>query len=89
LRSATSIGANYEEARRAESKADFIHKVRLGAKEAGESRYWLSLAQRAGLTARPIPELVQEANELTAILTASARKASENAVPATPIGPSR
>jgi four helix bundle protein len=41
LRSATSIGANYREANRAESKADFIHKTSLAQKEAAETDYWL------------------------------------------------
>jgi four helix bundle protein len=43
LRSATSIGANLEEARAAESRADFIHKYRIALKEARESAYWLLL----------------------------------------------
>ena len=47
LRSATSIGANYREANRAESKADFIHKMKIAAKEADETEYWLLLCKRA------------------------------------------
>jgi len=43
LKSATSIGANAMEAQNAESKADFIHKMKIGAKEAEESQYWLWL----------------------------------------------
>ena len=43
LRSGTSIGANVREAQNAESKADFIHKVKLAAKEADETEYWLLL----------------------------------------------
>ena len=43
LRSATSIGANYREANRAESRRDFIHKVAIVAKEAAESLYWIEL----------------------------------------------
>ena len=41
LRSGTSIGANAMEAQNAESKADFLHKMRVAAKEAEESQYWL------------------------------------------------
>ncbi len=41
IRSGTSIGANYEEARGAESKADFVHKVNISVKEARETLYWL------------------------------------------------
>ncbi len=43
LKSATSIGANVREAQNAESKNDFIHKMKLAAKEADETEYWLSL----------------------------------------------
>jgi len=43
LRSGTSIGANAMEAQNAESKADFIHKIKIAAKEAGETQYWLML----------------------------------------------
>ncbi len=40
LKSGTSIGANSMEAQNAESKADFIHKIKIAAKEADESQYW-------------------------------------------------
>ena len=43
LRSGTSIGANCMEAQNAESKADFIHKIKIAAKEADETQYWLRL----------------------------------------------
>jgi len=46
LRSATSIGANCMEAQNAESKADFIHKMKIAAKEASETLYWLILCER-------------------------------------------
>lgn len=45
LRSGTSIGANTKEAQNAESKADFIHKFKIAAKEAEETEYWLTLCQ--------------------------------------------
>lgn len=45
LKSGTSIGANIKEAQSAESKADFIHKLKISAKEAEETDYWLSLCQ--------------------------------------------
>jgi four helix bundle protein len=41
LKSGTSIGANVSEAQNAESRADFIHKIKLAAKEANETNYWL------------------------------------------------
>jgi four helix bundle protein len=47
LRSGTSIGANAMEAQNAESKVDFIHKMRVAAKEAEETQYWLWLCERS------------------------------------------
>jgi four helix bundle protein len=45
LKSGTSIGANVREAQNAESKIDFIHKMKIAAKEADETEYWLTLCQ--------------------------------------------
>ena len=47
LRSGCSIGANAKEAQGAESKADFIHKMKIAYKEAEESEYWLELCESA------------------------------------------
>ena len=47
LRSATAIGANVFEAQNAESKVDFIHKMKIAAKEASETLYWLILCERS------------------------------------------
>jgi four helix bundle protein len=47
LKSGTSIGANIMEAQNAESKADFIHKMKIASKEAGETQYWLMLCHYA------------------------------------------
>lgn len=47
LKSGTSIGANVMEAQNAESKADFVHKMKIAAKEAGETQYWLMLCASA------------------------------------------
>lgn len=47
LKSGTSIGANAMEAQNGESKADFIHKMKIAAKEAEESQYWLWLCDYA------------------------------------------
>ena len=74
FRSATSAGANYEEARHAESRADFVHKVGLAAKELGEALYWLRLLDKLALL-RSDPAVQREADELIAILVASARTA--------------
>lgn len=45
LKSGTSIGANVHEAQNSESKADFIHKIKIAAKEADETDYWLALCK--------------------------------------------
>ena len=78
LRAATAIGANYREANRAESKADFIHKVAIALKEAAEAEYWLQLciATPLGL-AGPAQALRTEASELIAILTTIRHKAAK------------
>jgi four helix bundle protein len=47
LRAGTSIGANIREAQNAESKLDFIHKLKISAKEADETDYWLLLCKKA------------------------------------------
>lgn len=47
LKSGTSIGANVREAQNAESKADFIHKIKIAAKEADETEYWLDLCHHS------------------------------------------
>jgi four helix bundle protein len=72
-RSVTSAGANYQEARHAESRADFIHKVRLAAKELSEALYWLRLLHALDLLPSTSP--IKEADELVAILVASANTA--------------
>lgn len=47
LKSGTSIGANIREAQNAESKLDFIHKLKIAAKEAEETEYWLLLCNKS------------------------------------------
>ncbi len=47
IRSGTSIGANVREAQNAESKTDFIHKMKIAAKEADETEYWLLIANHS------------------------------------------
>jgi four helix bundle protein len=79
-RSATSAGANYEEACGAESRADFIHKMQLVLKESRESIYWLRLIKKADLiSSSNLEKQIQEANELAniiakSIVTAKSRK---------------
>jgi four helix bundle protein len=72
MRSAASAGANYGEARGAESRADFVHKLQIVLKELKESVYWLRLAERVGLlpvvTVKP---LLAESDELVRIVAKS------------------
>ena len=75
VRSATAAGANYEEARAAESRADFIHKAGVALKELREARYWVDLVQRTGWMESDLGAIIREANELAAILGASVRTA--------------
>ena len=48
LRSGTSIGACVHEAQHAESRADFIHKMKIAIKEANETLYWLMICEKSG-----------------------------------------
>jgi four helix bundle protein len=70
LRSATSIGANISEAKSGESRADFVHKYSIAQKEARESFYWLTLLLKSeSLEASRLQPLLDESNELIAIIT--------------------
>ena len=69
LGSGTSPGANYEEARGAESKADFVHKLGIVLKELSEARYWLKLLIRSKLIpSKRIEGVFSEADELCKII---------------------
>ena len=57
LKSGTSIGANIHEAQNAESKADFIHKIKIATKELEETKYWLVLCEKS--KSYPTPEKLQ------------------------------
>ena len=72
LRSGTSPGSNYEEARGAESKADFIHKLAIVLKELKESRFWLKVIKKSEIiTTDEVDSLIQECEELCAIIAQS------------------
>lgn len=60
LKSGTSIGANIRESQSAESKADFIHKLKIAHKEAEETQYWLLLCEKAPTYPSP-PEQMKAA----------------------------
>jgi four helix bundle protein len=69
VRAACSAGANYQESRGAESRADFIHKMHIVLKELREALYWLTLVERSRLAAgESVSALVNEADELVSIL---------------------
>ena len=73
MRSATSSGANYEEQCRAESKADFIHKMQIVLKELRETLYWLKSMKKIKLLNgnEIIDRNIKEATELTNIIAKS------------------
>jgi four helix bundle protein len=76
LKAGTSIGANYREANRAESRNDFIHKIAIVEKESSETQYWLELCDEAQVgDADERRWLLQESSELLAIFTSSGRTA--------------
>jgi four helix bundle protein len=79
LRAGTSIGANVMEAQNCESRSDFIHKMKLAAKEADEAQYWLLLCQYSPNYPN-CPTLLSKLEEiqklLTTILSSSRRKIS-------------
>jgi four helix bundle protein len=75
IRCSSGGGSNYEEARGAESLADFTHKLGVARKELRESLYWLRLIDGELLQDESIAPLIREARELSAILTTSVRTA--------------
>ena len=78
LRSATSVGANINEAIYGNSKADFISKLHISLKETGESIYWLTLLKRTNLIEYNFDELLSLAEEIKRMLIASLNTAKEN-----------
>jgi four helix bundle protein len=68
VRSACSAGANYQESRGAESRADFVHKMQIVLKELRETLYWLTLIERGKLLPTPsVYGIATETNELVSI----------------------
>ncbi len=79
LRSGTSPAPNYAEARGAESRADFVHKLRIAVKELNETGIWLLIILKARMASDPlVTGLVNENRELACILSASIRTAQAN-----------
>jgi four helix bundle protein len=79
LRSGTSPAPNYSEARSAESRADFVHKLRIAVKELSETSIRLLIILEARMApVAHVEELVKEDHELSCILGASIRTARTN-----------
>jgi four helix bundle protein len=76
LRSATSAGANYRSACRAQSRAEFAAKLSIVVEESDEALYWIEIVRETGLIkAELLVEIIKEANELVAITLASRKTA--------------
>ena len=79
LRSGTSPAPNYGEAQSAESRADFVHKLKVALKELRETEIWLKIIQKATMIkpASKLTPLLQETDELVAILFTSVETANK------------
>ena len=76
LRSGTSVGANYRAVCRAKSSPDFINKLRIVEEECDESMFWMELLVENNLVkSSRLGNLMNEANEILAIVVASAKTA--------------
>ena len=80
IRSGTSPAPNYGEAQSAESRSDFIHKMKISLKELRETRVWLIMIGRAKLikSVSKLESLVKENNELISIFVTSINTARRN-----------
>ncbi|MEM6329870.1 MAG: four helix bundle protein [Planctomycetota bacterium] len=75
LRSGTSVGANVEEGKGSQSRADFCSKYSIALKEARESLYWLRVIKETNTAAGvELAGLLQEADEIVRVLTAIVKK---------------
>ena len=78
VRSETSVAANYRAAGKGRSKAEFIAKLGIAEEEADETQFWLELVIESGIVpSTRLEPLLQEARELTAIIAASRKSASQ------------
>ena len=79
IRSAGSVGANYRSTARAKSNADFIYKIEIVLEETDESHYWLEVVKDAEIKVGvEVDRLINEANQLTAIFSATDKTAKAN-----------
>ena len=67
-KSASSIGANYREANRSESKEDFIHKISIALKESSETLYWLEIIEDLGYGDEKLAKIKVECEELLKLM---------------------
>jgi four helix bundle protein len=67
-KSASSIGANYREANRSESKEDFIHKISIALKESSETLYWLEIIEDLGYGDEKFVKIKGECEELLKLM---------------------
>ncbi len=77
LRSATSIGANIEEALAGQSKRDFLHKMSIASKEARETRYWLKLLDKSQIIKNDYSSYLEEIENIINMLTKIVKSTSE------------
>jgi four helix bundle protein len=80
LRSATSIGANIQEATAAMSKKDFILKMSIASKEARETAYWLNLLNTSKIVEMDYTAYLESIDEIIKILTAILKTAQTNQI---------
>jgi four helix bundle protein len=74
-KSGTSIGANYREANRSRSRADFRNKIKICESEASETQYWLEVIVEVGwLSRHKVKSEYEECSELLAIFTSIGKK---------------
>ncbi len=69
MKSGTSIGANIREAQNSESKLDFIHKMKIAAKEVDETEYWLELIDKS-YKKFDVVDMINDLDEIAKIITA-------------------
>jgi four helix bundle protein len=81
LRSGTSVGANFREAKRSRSKAEFISIIGVCIKELDETAYWLELLVESDIvSSRKLKDLYHECDQLIAILTTISKKTKASAL---------
>lgn len=74
-KSGTSVGANYREANRSRSKADFRNKIKICESEASETVYWLEIIKELEwVSTQKLTPILKEANEILALFTSIGKK---------------